>query len=147
MTASPDPQVGLPSEEDVARAMMKQFYEDWFAPGKPAHNGSVYWDFVNGSSAWSAQASAILSLIRPAFEAHTLECQTVCDSYAEENQRLHDRALAAEAKLALAVEALTAVEPYLGAIVCYASTLDEHDGNRVARLVTTASAAARGETR
>jgi hypothetical protein len=32
-------------------------------------------------------------------------------------------------------EALMAVRPYLGAIICYASTIDEHDGNRVAVLV------------
>lgn len=53
---------------------------------------------------------------------------------------------AAAVAVAQAVEALAAVQPYLDAIVCYASTLDEHDGNRVARLVTSASAAARGET-
>jgi hypothetical protein len=73
MTIPTDAGAGLPSDETIARAMMKQFYEDWFAPGKLAHGGSVYWDFVNGESAWAAQASAVLSLIRPAFEAKERE--------------------------------------------------------------------------
>jgi hypothetical protein len=33
---------------------------------------------------------------------------------------------------------LKAVEPYLDAIICYASTISEHDGNRVAALVRAA---------
>lgn len=37
-------------------------------------------------------------------------------------------------------EALEAVEPYLDAITCYASTIDEHDGNRIAQLVREALA-------
>jgi hypothetical protein len=35
-------------------------------------------------------------------------------------------------------EALEAVEPYLDAIVCYASTMDEHEPNRIAHKVRTA---------
>ena len=38
------------------------------------------------------------------------------------------------------LEALRAVEPYLDAITCYASTIDEHEGNRVAALVQAALA-------
>ena len=34
-----------------------------------------------------------------------------------------------------AVEAVRAVAPYVDAIVCYASTISEHDGNRIAKLV------------
>ncbi len=51
----------MPSEDEIARLLMKQFYEQWFAPGKPAYGGSVYWDFVNGSSAWATQARALLA--------------------------------------------------------------------------------------
>jgi hypothetical protein len=39
--------------------------------------------------------------------------------------------------------ALEAVEPYLDAIVCYASTIDDHDGNRVAAIVRLALTKAR----
>lgn len=38
-------------------------------------------------------------------------------------------------------EALESVAPYLDAIVCYASTISEHDGNRVAKLVRAALSA------
>jgi hypothetical protein len=34
-----------------------------------------------------------------------------------------------------AEEALAALAPYVDSIICYASTLDEHEGNRVAKLV------------
>lgn len=40
------------------------------------------------------------------------------------------------------LEALLAVEPYIDTIVCYASTLDEHEGNRVALRVRQALAKA-----
>lgn len=141
MTASPDPHVGLPSEEEIARAIYEKHCEEYRA--------EPWWDDEPDEikRLHRSQARAILSLIRPAFEAKERECQMVCDSYAEENQRLHDRALSAEAKLAQAVEALTAIETYVDAIVCYASTISEHDGNRVASLVRSASAAATGETR
>lgn len=37
-----------------------------------------------------------------------------------------------EARLAEAVEVMRRVEPYLDAIICYASTMDEHEPNRIA---------------
>lgn len=37
-------------------------------------------------------------------------------------------------------EALEAVEPYLDAITCYASSINEHEGNRVAKMVRSALA-------
>lgn len=123
------------------------------APGMPSEETirEIVDDALNSAIAepWEVSAHAtqrILSLIRPAFEAKDAEIERlkalpVIADYIE----VQDARRAAEAKLAQAVEALAAVQPYLGAIVCYASTLDEHDGNRVARLVTSASAAASGE--
>lgn len=32
-------------------------------------------------------------------------------------------------------EVLRALEPYIDCIICYASTVDEHEGNRVAKMV------------
>lgn len=37
-----------------------------------------------------------------------------------------------EAKLRKAAEVMRKVEPYLDAIICYASTMDEHEPNRIA---------------
>jgi hypothetical protein len=103
--ASPDPHVGLPSEEDVLRAINA----GW-------RNGD---EFDN-----RAALSAILALIRPAFEAkerelaavtkvkHYLAVSEVEDPFAamiDECEAMEARALSAEAKLALAVEAL---EPF-----------------------------------
>lgn len=39
---------------------------------------------------------------------------------------------AAEASLREAVEVMRKVEPYLDAIICYASTMSEHEPNRIA---------------
>lgn len=135
MTASPPAAPGMPSElREVVKASLPSIaiaIEEWL---------------FNGAADDQA-ASDIADLIRPGFEAKDAEIERlkalpVIADYIE----VQDARRAAEAKLAQAVEALAAVQPYLGAIVCYASTLDEHDGNRVARLVTSASAAARGET-
>lgn len=65
MTANPTAPAAMPGEEDVARLLMKQFYEQWFAPHRPAYHGSVYWDFVNGESAWGPSARAVLALFAP----------------------------------------------------------------------------------
>ncbi len=46
--------------------------------------------------------------------------------------RLRNALVAAEAKLVKAREALIAVEPHLDAIICYASTVTEHNGNMIA---------------
>lgn len=54
--------------------------------------------------------------------------------YRDGCRALQARALAAEA-------AVLAVSPYIDSIVCYASTIDTHDGNRVAKLVNEAAAA------
>ena len=35
-------------------------------------------------------------------------------------------------------EALEAIQPHLGAIICYASTADEHEPNRIAQAVNAA---------
>ncbi len=48
---------------------------------------------------------------------------------------IYDRITKLELEAMRLREALMAVRPYLGAIICYASTIDEHDGNRVAVLV------------
>lgn len=56
--------------------------------------------------------------------------------YRDGCRALEARAIAAEA-------ALLAVAPYVDSIVCYASTIEEYDGNRVAKLVNEAAAAIR----
>lgn len=58
--------------------------------------------------------------------------------YRDQCKALEARALAAEA-------AVLAVSPYIDSIVCYASTIDTHDGNRVAKLVNEAAAAIRAQ--
>lgn len=58
--------------------------------------------------------------------------------YRDECRALEARALAAEA-------AVLAVSPYIDSIVCYASTIDTYDGNRVAKLVNEAAAAIRAQ--
>jgi hypothetical protein len=50
-------------------------------------------------------------------------------------QRERARATAATAESDRLRRALEAVAPYVDCIVCYASTIDEHDGNRVSALV------------
>jgi hypothetical protein len=50
-------------------------------------------------------------------------------------QAAEARALAATAESDRLRRALEAVAPYVDCIVCYASTIDEHDGNRVSALV------------
>lgn len=60
---------------------------------------------------------------------------------------LKARAETAEAQRDAAVEALTGLEPFLDAIVCYASSMDEHEPNRLAfnaRAVIAASRAIGG---
>ena len=42
--------------------------------------------------------------------------------------------------------ALAAIEPYLDAIICYASTMSEHEPNKLALNVRAALAKARGES-
>ncbi|MGY6251141.1 hypothetical protein ACXIUS_26975 [Bosea thiooxidans] len=65
MTANPTAPAEMPGVEEIGKLLMKSFYDQWFAPGQPAWGGGVYWDFVNGSSAWSPQARAILDLFAP----------------------------------------------------------------------------------
>jgi hypothetical protein len=44
------------------------------------------------------------------------------------DEERHDR-------LAKLEEVLKAIQPYLPAIICYASTMDEHEGNRIAKML------------
>lgn len=103
----------MPGEEEIGRLLMKQFYDQWYAPHRPAYQGSVYWDYVNGSSAWAPSARAILALFAPIlaekerevavwqaevrregdrFKGEVRDLNAECD-------RLEARALAAEAAL------------------------------------------------
>ena len=49
-----------------------------------------------------------------------------------------DELLALRARVAQLEAALKGIEPYLDAIVCYASTMDEHEPNRLAHAVRAA---------
>lgn len=62
-----------------------------------------------------------------------------------DNQKNWDADAPALAAVPDLVRALESVEPYLDAITCYASTINEHDGNRVAALVRSALLLARGD--
>lgn len=128
---------GMPSEEDIARAILENPPNRSWEPCK---------DSMRLVRDHTPTARAILSLIRPAFEAKDAEIERlkalpVIADYIE----VQDARRAAEAKLAQAVEALTAVGPYVDAIICYASTISEHDGNRVAKLVGDCLALAEGK--
>lgn len=92
-----------------------------------------------------ADARAVLALFAPILAEKEREIAAAHDTYQQAAvdtvALLHDaeaRALAAEA-------AVLAVAPYVDSIVCYASTVDEHDGNRVAKLVNEAAAAIRAQ--
>lgn len=89
----------MPGVEEIGKLLMKSFYEQWFAPGQPAWGGSVYWDFVNGSSAWSPQANTILDLFAPilAEKERLADAKARALEYADTQ---FNRALAAEAALA-----------------------------------------------
>jgi hypothetical protein len=50
-----------------------------------------------------------------------------------------------DAKILALRSALKAVEPYLDAIICYASTMDEHEPNRIAFNVRKALSDTEGE--
>lgn len=58
---------------------------------------------------------------------------------------LPNQASAVEARALAAEAAVLAVSPYIDSIVCYASTIDTYDGNRVAKLVNEAAAAIRAQ--
>ncbi len=131
MTASPTDavpgDVGLPSEEEIRRIVCDHIWLD-----------------DDGEAA----TAAILSLIRPAFEALDHECQSSMTEIARERAR----ADAAEAKLAQAVEAL---EPFAKMAAAYDGLLEEEDVPVLAQnklritlneLRRARSASARGET-
>jgi regulator of replication initiation timing len=67
-----------------------------------------------------------LQIVSNSFEALAAECGRLT----QENERLR--------------AALLGVEPYIDAIVCYASTMDEHEPNRIAVNVRAALSSHKG---
>ena len=61
------------------------------------------------------------------------EAAGVVDMWREHAQAAEARATAAEARLAEAVEVMREVEPFIDVIVCYASSIDEYEPNRIAK--------------
>ncbi|MFC5423259.1 hypothetical protein ACFPOB_27315 [Bosea eneae] len=129
--------VGLPSEEEIAKLIS----------GAP---------FPSTKSL--TKARAILSLIRPAFEAKEREIEAASEEAAENASREtlwrdqlareEARALSAEAKLAQAVEELSGLRQAIvdAAVIC---DDDEKAGDRLdrlARAIRARSASARGAT-
>lgn len=149
---------GMPSEEEIARALLHAECE----PDKDETGYGEIWGWEDimppVRHRLIAQARAILDLIRPAFEAKEREARVALikqrnaeakyDDVFEKYLFQEERALAAEAKLAKAVEAL---EPFADAANSYDP--DEGDGAQVAwshdftiaslRRARSASAAAR----
>lgn len=114
MTASPPAAPGMPSEEDIARAMRPAVWARCDAAGVTSEStgsGITLGDLTARATSL-LDANTILSLIRPAFEAKDAEAQhwqtraTVYKRLMTDAQRGKE---AAEAKLAQAVEAL---EPF-----------------------------------
>lgn len=143
----------VPSEEEVARAIYNS---------KPRNRP---WDILphEFKNQYRKQARKVAALFAPILAekerrgaAHNIVRETfayyvaesvgglckiprrVADDMAQSYASLEARALAAEA-------AVLAVAPYVDSIVCYASTVDEHDGNRVAKLANEAAAAIRAQ--
>jgi hypothetical protein len=92
--------VGLPSEEAIARLLCKL---DGLNPDLPRswNDDELLW------TEWREPAQQVLSLIRPAFEAmhrRAIEAERVANGWEDYGNRMSDRALSAEAKLAQAVE-------------------------------------------
>jgi hypothetical protein len=152
MTASPPAAPGMPTEEEIARAIYH---------AKPRNKP---WDLLTHEfkNQYRKHARAILSLIRPAFEAKDAEIATF-DAREEEclesmkvalenEEDAHRKLEAAEAKLAKAVEAL---EPFARADRALADEpgpfrFETRNGYRLIeredfRRARSASAAARGE--
>lgn len=113
-SSSPDPHVGLPSEETTARAMRPAVWARCDAAGVTSESrgsGVTLGDLAARATSL-LDANTLLSLIRPAFEAERaakIEAMQYAQDIAWQNGKLEDRALSAEAKLAQAVEAL---EPF-----------------------------------
>ena len=78
-------------------------------------------------------------------ESALLKAEAEATQFAEEVASLARIAQAYAESFNKAEAALRAVEPYLDAIICYASTISEHDGNRVAALVRAALPQDKGE--
>lgn len=107
MTASPPAAPGLPSEEEIARLL--------FERGRNIHDAASWEEAGDEMREWlRGHSRAILSLIRPAFEAKGAEIATF-DAREEEclesmkvalenEEDAHRKLEAAEAKLAQAVE-------------------------------------------
>lgn len=60
----------------------------------------------------------------------------------EEGAKVQDRMAAIAIAAPEMLAALLAIKPYLGAIICYASTVEEHEPNRIAVMVEAAIAKA-----
>jgi hypothetical protein len=75
-----------------------------------------------------------LSAVRKELEEAKSSADTVCDSYAAENQRLHDRALAAETALAAAQKDAEQIRDHLRVVLPMAKAYAFHNnvGNNVA---------------
>ena len=139
MTASPDPHVGLPSEEEAIAAYNAVWQS---APGIDAHNVEI----VRREA-----MAAVFSLIRPAFEAKERAADLAAqraigaeaardallfDAKTEQGRALvamEDRALSAEAKLTQAVGELSGLQQAIldAAVIC---DDDEKAGDRLDKL-------------
>lgn len=90
-------------------------------------------------------ARAVLALFAPILaekERTALRRETRALSQAQEWRNIAEKS---EARALAAEAAILAVSPYVDSVVCYASTIDTHDGNRIAKLVSEAAAAIRAQ--
>lgn len=130
----------MPGEIEVANALIAHFVENTgfttVEEDETKTRVSAYYGGVWVDLRVYPMARAVLALFAPILA----EREKVDDLGQTEGviAALEARALAAEA-------AVLAVAPYVDSIVCYASTVDEHDGNRVAKLVNEAAAAIRAQ--
>lgn len=151
--SSPDPHVGLPSEEAIARAMRPAVWARCDAAGVTSEStgsGVTLGDLAARATSL-LDANTLLSLIRPAFEAKDAEIERLKDenaSLVDERAEAITVALSAEARLAQAVKALDTAAEDIEHWGSYASSYlqDKHGLKDDIAACRTASAAARGET-
>lgn len=92
-----------------------------------------------------AAARALLALFAPILAEKQAHIDKLADLLIETQTKAMDAVAETEARALAAEAAVLAVSPYTDSIVCYASTIDTHDGNRVAKLVNEAAAAIRAQ--
>ena len=135
MTANPTAPAEMPGVYRIA----DEFERELFAwRNLPSRDGVA---LRACAYALAQKAETLFAPILAEKEREKREVIAAADAQFDEHAESCRRADAAEARALAAEAAVLAVSPYIDSIVCYASTIDTHDGNRVAKLVNEAAAA------